>query len=347
MKVTVEQLTDTLAKGLAPVYLLSGDEPLQITEAGDAIRAAARASGYRSRELLYAETAFDWSQLRAARDEVSLFGEPRVLDLRLTAKPDKVAAAALAYYAERPPDDIILLVTLPKLSPAEQKTHWFQSLEQRGVSVQVWPIEGEKLLRWLDRRLNACGLLADQSGLRLLAGRIEGNLLAAAQEIEKLRIFHGSGKLSDQQIRDAVADSSRFDVYDLADSVLRGQSAKSYRILQILRGEGVASPVILWSLTREIRVLLALHGAMNKGRSFDAACAEQQPKIWDSRRPLFAAALHRLPPAALQAALCSAAHIDRVIKGEAAGDPWHLLATLCLSLTRTDPERDGARSFAA
>lgn len=328
MRLSVEQLAEQLQRRLAPVYLLSGDEPLQLTEAADAVRQAAKAAGYGDRELWYGEAGFDWGQLLEACDTCALFGGRRVLDLRLTAKPDKAGAAALSRYAERPPEDAILLLTLPRLAAAEQKGHWFQALDRLGVVVQVWPLEGEKLLRWLDRRLAAKGLLVDQGGLRLLAARVEGNLLAAAQEIEKLHILYGKGRLSDEQILKAVADSARYDVFDLAEEVVRGQPAKVYRVLLGLKAEGVAPAVVLWALAREIRLLVQLQAETGAPEALFA-----RHGVWESRRAALSAAARRLDRAGLHRALLLAARADRIIKGLEKGDAWDALLQIGLCLT--------------
>lgn len=330
MKLYLDQLGEHLKKRLLPVYLLSGDEPLQLTEAADAVRFAAKSQGYSSRELFYADTGFDWSQLREACDAFSLFGERRVLDLRIPAKPDKQASAALLHYVERPPDDAILLITTAKLTTTDQKARWFQAVEKLGVVIQVWPLEGEKLLRWLDRRLSAKGMLADPSGLKILAARVEGNLLAAAQEIEKLHILYGNNRLSDEQIIKAVADSARYDVFDLAEEVLRGQIGRAYRVLMGLKAEGVAPAVALWALAREIRLVAALMAELAAGTSADAAFTKH--RIWDSRKATLEAALRRLNRDAIHRALLLSAEADRIIKGMSSGDAWDALLSVCMSL---------------
>jgi DNA polymerase-3 subunit delta len=331
VKLYPEQLGEQLQRRLAPAYLLSGDEPQQLTEAGDLVRQAAKAQGYLGRELYYADSGFDWSLLREACDAFSLFGERRVIDLRIPAKPDKHAAAALLRYAERPPEDAILVISTAKLAPADQKSRWYQAIDQLGVVVQYWPLEGEKLLRWLDRRLNHKGLLADQSGLRLLAALAEGNLLAAAQEIEKLHILYGKGKLSDEQILKAVADSARYDVFDLAEEALRGDAGKAYRVLTGLKAEGVAPAVALWALAREMRLVSALMAAIAGGASAEAAYAKH--RVWDTRKATLNLALQRLNRNALHRAFLLAAEADRVIKGMGVGEPWDALLSVCLCLT--------------
>lgn len=330
MKVYPENLSDQLQRRLAPIYLLSGDEPLQLMEASDAVRDAAKAAGYTNRELFYVDASFAWSLLQEACDSFSLFGERRILDLRLPAKPDKAGAAALLRYAERPPDDAILIASLPKITATDQKARWFQAAEKLGVFVQVWPLEGEKLLRWLDRRLNSRGLLADQSGLRLLAARIEGNLLAAAQEIEKLHILYGHGRLTDEQILKAVADSARYDVFGLAEEVLRGQAGRAYRVLMGLKAEGVAAPVALWALTRELRLVNTLKSEIAAGGAPESLFGKY--KLWDKRKAAMELALKRLSREAIHRALLLSARADRVIKGQEKGDEWDALLGVCMSL---------------
>jgi DNA polymerase-3 subunit delta len=331
VKLYPEQLAEHLRGRLAPSYFLSGDEPLQLTEAGDAVRHAAKGQGYASRELFYADQGFEWGLLREASDAFSLFGERRVIDLRLPAKPDKDAAAALLHYAERPPQDAILVVSAPKLTAADQKGRWFQALDKLGVTMQVWPLEGDKLMRWLDRRLSSKGMLADQSGLRILAARVEGNLLAAAQEIEKLHILYGRARLTDEQIVKAVADSARYDVFDLAEEVLRGQPGKAYRVLMGLKAEGVAPAVALWALAREIRLISTLLAEVAGGATLESAYAKH--RIWDSRKATVGLALQRLNRNIIHRALLLAAEADRVIKGMSTGEPWDALLSVCLCLT--------------
>jgi len=333
VKLRLEQLAGALRKALAPCYLVAGDEPLQLCEAADAIREAAASAGYDSRELLCADSGFDWGELWAAGDSFSLFGEKRVIDLRLAAKLDKDGASALLHYLERPPPDAVLIVCMPKLTAAEQKSRWFQTIEQRGVVVQVWPLEGQKLIEWLDRRMSAKNMLADQSGLRILAARVEGNLLAAAQEIEKLHILYGSVRIGDEMIRKAVADSARYDVYDLAEAALHGQTARAWRVLSGLRAEGVAPAVALWALSRELRIIAGVKAMTESGETQEAAFAKQNEKVWDPRRAGLVTALRRLGRDDAHLALLLCARADRMIKGMEPGEPWEALLDVCLSMT--------------
>jgi DNA polymerase-3 subunit delta len=332
VKLRAEQLPAALAKSLASAYLVSGEEPLQISEAQDQIRAAARAQGFANRELFYAEAGFDWGRLLEASDSFSMFGERRLIDLRLPAKPDKDGAAALERYAKRLPDDAVLLVTLPKLTAADQKAAWLQALEAKGVFVQVWPLSGQALIAWLEKRLAAKKMQAARSGLELLAARVEGNLLAAAQEIEKLHILHGPARISDDMILKAVADSARYDVYDLAEAALLGQPARAHRVLAALRGEGTASAVALWALARDIRLLCGIKAAMARGAPLEAAFAQQKERVWDKRKTSLASAAQRLSLDEARSALLRCARADRRVKGMDGGDAWEALLDVCLAL---------------
>jgi len=333
MRLKPEQTAQHLRnKPLAPVYLVSGDEPQQIAEITDAIRKAAQEAGYLEREIFSPDGGFSWHDLPAAAYATSLFADKKVIDLRLpSAAPGTEGAKVLTAYCERLPEDTLLLITTGKLASASLKTRWFQALERVGVFIQVWPLEGEDLLRWLQQRLQQRGLSADKDGVKLLAARIEGNLLAAAQEIEKLYILYGAGFLDTAKIADAVADSSRYDVFKLADSLLAGNPGRITKILAGLKDEDVAAPVVLWAITREARTLCKLKQDLAAGKNRDAAMQAQQ--IWDKRKALVAQALDRLTEAALHRILVISAKADREIKGQQPGDPWHTLLQVCLLFT--------------
>lgn len=330
MKVTPDQLASHLGKSLARIYILSGDEPLQLMESADAIRKVARDAGYSGREVFHADAGFDWGRLLEASAAFSLFGESRILDIRLPGKPDKSGSAALIRYSESIPDDAILLLTLPRLTASDQKAKWFQALESKGAFIQSWPLEDDKLLRWLDRRLNSRGLLADESGLRLLAARIEGNLLAAAQEIEKLHILYNHGQLTDQQILQSVADSARYDVFDLSEPVLRGQIGKACRVLTGLRDEGIAAPVVLWALTRELRLINTVMTDIAQGSPPETVFSKH--RLFDRRKATLSQAIRRLNRGHLQSALLLAQQADRIMKGLEEGDEWDALLSVCVHM---------------
>lgn len=329
MRVKPDQLAATLQKGLAPVYLISGDEPLQLGEMADAIRAAARKAGYENREILEVNSSFSWHELTESAGTLSIFADKKIIDLRMpTGTPGTEGSKALMTYCEYLPEDTLLLITTAKLASASLKARWFSALDKVACVIQVWPLEGRDLLHWLQQRMQQRGLQAETDSIKMLAARIEGNLLAAAQEIEKLYVLYGSGHLSHQQIADAVADSSRFDVYKLMDSVLVAKITRIVKILSGLKAEGVAAPVVLWAITREARVLIKIKLALSEGQN--KALVFKNNQIWDKRQQLVNDALNRLNEHDLYGVLALSATADRQIKGQQAGDPWETLRNICL-----------------
>ncbi|MDO9212362.1 MAG: DNA polymerase III subunit delta [Methylococcales bacterium] len=332
MRLKPEQLNAALQKGLASVYFLSGDEPLQLGEMADAIRKTARASGYNSREIFSVDTSFSWSQLALAADSMSIFSDKKIIELRIpTSTVGTEGAKALTAYCERLPADTLLLISIGKLASATLKSRWLESIDKVGVVIQVWALDGQDLLNWLQQRLLQRGLHVESDGIKLLASRIEGNLLAADQEITKLYVLYGAGQLSTAQISDAVADSSRYDVFKLMDWVLAAQTNRIIKILAALRAEGIAAPVILWALTREARSLIHIKLALAGGQHKDTAFRNNQ--IWDKRKPLVDKALTRLNLQQLNSILVLAAQADRQIKGQQSGDAWETLLAVCLLFT--------------
>ena len=329
MKLKADQLKDALKKKLAPVYFISGDEPLQLGDAADAVRFAARKAGYESREIFSVDAKFSWNQLKVAAESLSIFSDRRIIDLRMpSGKPGKEGSSALTEYCKQVPEDTLLLITAGRVASSSQKSRWYQALDKTGVMVQVWPLEGRILLQWLQNRVQSKGMQVEPDGLKILASRVEGNLLAAAQEIEKLYILHGAGRLTAKHLLDAVADSSRFDVFKLADSVLSGQVDRMIRILHGLKAEGVALPVVLWSLTREARLLITIQAQVARGQNKESAMANGQ--VWEKRRNLVSSALTRLDRQSLNRILQLCAKADRQIKGEQEGDAWETMLAICL-----------------
>jgi len=334
MRIRPEQIVATLQKGLAPVYFISGDEPLQLGEMADAVRKAARQAGFETREVFSADTGFEWNELTVSAGSLSIFSDKKIIDLRLpSGTPGTEGSKALVAYCERLPEDTLLLITAGKLASASLKTRWFEALDRAGCVIQVWPLEGQDLIRWLQQRMQNRGLQAETEGIKILAARVEGNLLAAAQEIEKLYVLYGVGHLSNQQIFDVVADSSRFDVFKLMDSVLAASVNRVFRILSGLQAEGIAAPVVLWALTREARVLIKIKLALSQGQSRELAFKNNQ--IWDKRKQLVSSALSRLSDGDLNGILALSAKADRQIKGQQQGDPWETLLAVCLMFTAT------------
>jgi DNA polymerase III subunit delta len=341
MKLKPEHIPAHLQRNLAPVYLVSGDEPLQVAEACDAIRARARESGCSERLLFNVESGFDWNALLQARDSLSLFAERRLVELRLpTGKPGEAGAKALVEYAGRPSADDVLLIVAAKIDKDAQRSKWFTSLERAGVVVQVWPLSVAQLPAWIERRMRARGLQPSAEAVAMLAERVEGNLLACAQEIEKLALLHGTGTVDGAAVTAAVSDSSRYSVYDLADRALAGEGAAVTRVLRGLQGEGEEPVMVLWALSREIRTLAIMAEELQHGTTLEQLF--NRHRIWENRKRAVGAALRRCPPQTLHRLLRQAGRADRVIKGVATGNVWDELLQLALGLAGIAVVRPGA-----
>lgn len=330
-KLRPEQLSAALSKQLAPIYLISGDEPLLIQETCDSIRQAARQAGFIERELYHCDAGFDWNQVLASAHSLSLFAERKIIELRLpTGKPGDKGGKVLQEYVQAPTGDNLLLIVTNKLDGATQKSKWFKAVEDAGVHVQIWPVTPAQLPRWINQRLQHAGLKADSSAIDLLASRIEGNLLAAAQEIEKLKLLASDNIVSHELMAAVVADSARYDVFGLSDKALHGDVRAAVKTLHGLKTEGTEPINILWALTRDIRSLVQVSLSVSQGKSFEAAA--RQAGVWDKRQPLIQTALRRIRPAQLQQLLRKANGIDKAIKGMRNAEPWDELLDLVLNL---------------
>ena len=329
MRIKPEQLSAALQKGLMPVYFFTGDEPLQLGEMADAVRKAARKAGFESREIISAESGFEWNQLAFTAESLSIFAEKKIIDLRLpSGTPGTEGSRALIAHCERLPEDTLLLITAGKIASSALKTRWLEALDKVGVVVQVWSLESQDLIRWLQQRTQQRGLHVETDGLRLLASRIEGNLWAAAQEVEKLYVLYGTGNISNQQIFEVVADSSRYDVFKLMDCVLSASVNRIFKVLSGLQSEGIAAPLVLWALTRDARLLIKIKLALSQGQNREAAFKNNQ--IWDKRKQLVSNALNRLSDSDLNNILVLSAKADRQIKGQQQGDAWETLLAISL-----------------
>lgn len=338
MKLNSAQLDSHLQADLASVYILSGDETLLMQEAADAIRAAAQAQGYSERQVLHVDRSFNWSDLLEAADNLSLFAEKRIIELRMpTGKPGDAGRKALLAWVERLPEDTLLLIISGKLDAAAQKTKWFKTLEAASVSITIWPLEAARLPAWVGARMREHGLQPDTAAVELLAQRVEGNLLAAAQEIDKLHLLHGEGPINVDDVDEAVMDNARFDIYRLVDTALSGDIIRTQRMFNRLCEEGVESVLLLWVLSRELRSLagMAAECADGSGRPPAENRVEQvmtRYRVWQKRKPLINKALMRSGPRRWQGLMCAAARIDRLIKGQLTGNVRDELLQLCLAL---------------
>ncbi len=316
-----EQLAAHLERALKPVYLVYGDEPLLVIEAADAIRAAARRNGFDEREVLTATGGFNWNDLYHAAGSMSLFGGRKVIDLRIpTGKPGRDGSAALQEYCARPSPDSLLLVTLPGVDWRDEKAAWMSALAAAGVVVKLIPPLVADLPAWIAGRLRRQEQSAAAEGLRFIAERVEGNLLAAHQEILKLAVLYPRGALSLEQIREAVLNVARYDLDGLREAMLVGDVARLTRIIDGLQQEGEAPLLVLWAMTEDVRVLAQINAGLAGRQSLDLLLKEA--RVWGVRQPLVRRAVQRIDGTRATAALVHAARIDRMIKGLASGDVW-------------------------
>ncbi len=326
-----EQLAGHLERELRPLYVLYGDEPLLVLEAADAIRAKARQQGYGEREVLTALTGFDWEQLRAAGGNLSLFGDRKLVDLRIpSGKPGREGGAALQAWCGNLSQDVLLLVTLPELDWKEEKAAWFSALAQAGVAVKLNAPPLAELPGWIAGRLRRQQQSTDQEALAFIAERVEGNLLAAHQEIQKLALLYPPGTLSRENVREAVLNVARYDLDGLREALLAGDLGRLARTLDGLCQEGEAPPLVLWAMSEEIRALAIIRCGLDAGRPLDGLLKDA--RAWGTRQSLMKRALQRLSRSTLEAAIVHAARIDRLAKGLGRGNVWEEFQRLAISL---------------
>ncbi|WP_300449473.1 DNA polymerase III subunit delta [Accumulibacter sp.] len=331
MQLKGEQLAAHLERALAPLYLVHGDEALLVIEASDAIRAAARGKGFDERQVLTAGAGFQWNDLYHAAGSLSLFGGRKLLDLRIpAARPGRDGAAALQEYCARPSPDSLLLVTMIQVDWREEKSTWMAAMAAAGVVVKLVAPGLAELPAWIAGRLRRQGQSADAESLRFIAERVEGNLLAAHQEILKLGILYPAGALNLEQVRDAVLNVARYDLDGLREALLAGDVARLTRTLDGLQQEGEAPLLVLWAMTEEVRALAQIQVGLAGRQPLDRLLKET--RVWGARQPLVRRALQRTDGSHALAALTHAARIDRMIKGLAAGDVWDEFRQLGLRL---------------
>ena len=368
MQINADQLTRQLERGLAPLYLVSGDEPLQSDECSKAIRRRAETAGCRERSVFTAGPGFDWDGLRTATQSLSLFAERRLIELRLpTGRPGEAGAALLAELTENPSADIVLLVITGKLDKAQRESHWVKAIETAGTLVVIWPLDAQKLPAWLAQRFAARGLHPEAGVVDLLAWHLEGNMLAAAQEVDKLAMLcgavqgptsvphrdvqmpraqdaqerpasAGSAGAADGHVRladveESLADSARFSIYQLVDAALAGEVAAARRILASLHADGTEPILILWALARELRGLAQMSQELARGKPESSVLA----RAWAQRRTLVGKALRRHPASVWLGFVRRGAQLDRILKGRETGDLWLELERLLLAVAGLKP----------
>ena len=332
MKLHAEKLSSHLKNNLAPCYLVSGDEHLLVEEALDEIRVAARERGFESRESFVTMANFNWSQLAAVASNLSLFADKRIIELRLpTGKPGREGSAAICEFVANLGPEFLLIVVTPKLNNSNKNSKWVKTLSATGDHVPIWEIDLRNLPGWISARMRDAGLKPDRDAVRMIADRVEGNLLAANQEIEKLRIILGEGAVSGEDVANAVANNSRYDVYKLVDAAVDGNAKRAMKILNGLRGEGVEPVIVMWALTRELRMLAML--AESVRQNVDLGAAMKKHYVWPSRQAMVRACISRHQYTELYRLLKATGRADAAAKGQAAGDPWQLGADIVLGLS--------------
>ena len=331
MRIDTEQLAQHLNRGLKPLYTIHGEETLLALEASDRIRRRCREADYSEREVLTVESGFDWSQLAMVGNSLSLFATKRLLELRVpSGKPGNDGAEALRRYARDLPPDTVTLISLPKVERAQQSTGWFEALDAAGVVVAATPVTLARLPDWIAGRLAVQGQQVDEQTLRFLVSRVEGNLLAAHQEVQKLALLFPPGRLDPEQVRGVVLDVARYDVFKLGEPLLAVDAPRFVRMLDGLRGEGVAPPLVLWALAEEARALLHVGHGLAAGKALQQLMREA--RVWGKRAELIPGAVRRIASRELEDALLHAARVDRMIKGLTPGDVWDEFLQLGLRL---------------
>jgi DNA polymerase III subunit delta len=331
MRVRPEQLSAHLARGLAPLYVVYGGEPLLAIEAGDAIRSAARASGCEEREVLVVEPGFKWDAFSAASRNLGLFGTRKLVDLRIPGgKPGVDGARVLEDCAVNPVPDTTILITLPRLDRSASSSAWFTALEQAGIAIEVYPLERADLPRWIASRLQRQNQRASAETLQFLADTTEGNLLAARQELEKIGLLLPQGELDQTAVENAVADVARFDVFQLSEAWLSGDGARACRILAALENEGEGVPLLLWQLGEDLHALAAVLASTASGTPISVAV--KTARVWGKRQSAMERAARRVAPASIPALIMRLAHLDALAKGIGRGSVWDNLRDVALAL---------------
>ncbi len=334
MKVYPDKLQAELKHNVRPLYIVSGDEPLLVQESCDLIREALKKSGFTERELFHVEARFDWEQVAFSINSMSLFAEQKIIELRFNStSPGNAGIAILTAFAEAPPAGTVLLLVLPRLEAKTSRAKWFTTLEKIATYVQIWPIELNKMPAWIDSRFRRVGLTATREAVSMMVERLEGNLLAATQEIERLRLVSDKGKVDATLVQKGVADHSRYDVFSLIDAAVGGDSPRTVKIVSGLQLEGVAVLSVTGVLARELRSLIGMAETLESG-SLDSAL--RQGRVWQKRKSIVSTCLRRHKQPALLNWLARVSDVDGMAKGALSGNPWDEILSILLGLSGKD-----------
>lgn len=345
MRLDLENLARQLDGGIAPLYVVFGDELLLVVEATDGIRAHARKQGYTERTIFTVDQHFDWVNLAQWGRQSSLFSERRMLDLRIpSGKPGREGGMAIETFCRELPRDTVTIVILPEIDKQGRASKWFKVLEHTGQVIEIKPVGRDRLAHWIKQRLDQQNQMIDRDTLQFFASKVEGNLLAAHQEIHKLGLLYPSGQLTFEQVKNAILDVTRFDVLQLSEAMLTADMVRYRHILEGLQGEGAAPPLVLAILSEQIRLLIRIHLIKNSSRGMTTEQAMTALRIWPARRKLMMVAAQRMHYPLLVQALLQAAVIDRIIKGVVQGDIWEELLRLGICFAADDNFKAAGRN---
>lgn len=329
MKVNANQIEQHVKKTLSPVYLFTGEEPLLLQEALQQVRDVAKQQGYLDREVFHAETGFDWSEFMVSSQSMGLFATKRLIDLRLKkGKPGTAGAKAIVDYCAQIPTDTILLISSDVWEKGSRNAKWIKSIDSVGVIVQAWPVDVKQLPAWITKKMQSKGMQADRDAVQALVARVEGNLLAASQEIEKLYLLYGSTTITEDDVLTCVADSARYDIYQLVDVMLSGNAVRALKMLAQLKAEDMQPTLLLWAISKEVRLLCRLSAAVKAFPQANIGQLMAKAGVWDKRKPIIRQALERLSASEWHQLLADCAHIDKSIKGLTTDDVWIMFESI-------------------
>ncbi|MFT7687309.1 MAG: DNA polymerase-3 subunit delta [Candidatus Azotimanducaceae bacterium] len=331
MKVYPDKLAAHFSKGNSALYIVSGDEPLLVQESCDVVRASLKKKGFVERDLYHVDGSFDWEEVLFSVNSMSLFAEQKLIELRIPkGKPSDVGVNALLEFAESSPKDTCMLLVLPKLDKKVQNAAWFKSLEAKAAYIQIWPIELSNLPRWVNERFAQNGLRAEPDAVTALIDRVEGNLLAAAQEIDRLRLITSDNRVSADLVIDGVSDNARYDVFGLIDAAVGQDVDRTLKVIQGLRAENTELMFLTAMLSKELRTLLSMSQAMREGQGIEAVL--QSYRVWAKRKNVVGRCLQKRSFDVLQRCLQWIGKIDQQLKGMQDGNPWDEMERLVLFL---------------
>lgn len=331
MQIKADSISRELQRQLLPVYFVSGEEPLQIQETCDAIRATCREQGVTERDVLDVDQYFDWNELLSSSASMSLFGDRKLIELRLpSAKPGDKGSKALVRYTENLNPDHVLLIVAGKVEPASKKSKWFTALDRVGGTVLVWPIDERQLPHWLTGRLKQRGLSIEPDALSMICDRVEGNMLAAVQELDKLSLVAENNTIDLALVSNSVSDNARYNLFSTIDAALAGRGSEAIRMMEGLRAEGTAPQLALWAVHRELSLLQRCREMVDSGQRVDAAMNAN--RVWKNRQRLISQVVNRCDQQALGQLMSLAVTADHTIKGMRRGDPWQALTDVLLEL---------------